>query len=351
MCNIAAYAGGKQAAPILIEMLRKQQDYDGGMSTGIATIHEGKLHWRKVVGDVDTLLRETDALSLPGTIGIAHTRPSGTQETYELAHPYVSMDERTALVSNGLTPQNQYGEQRDAALQMLEENGYRFRTEMKLENTTWPRLKNGNVVGSAEVRVQLVDYYIKQGMSCPEAVARTASEMYTDNVFVMLTEMVPDRLFTIRTSRPMNILLGEGESYLATTTLAFPEEVQGQQISLPLHHTCEIMRGSYIVTGCKLQGEKVCEMTPYTYAEGYDRICKLLTGKKDAPLYFDDLELAIARDMRNLWPEEHTYIQNARLVYEIIIRLMQEGKLRSEVRPQQCSSGVRNRVFMWLDEE
>lgn len=115
MCNIAAYAGGKQAAPILIEMLKKQQDYDGGMSTGIATIHEGKLHWRKVVGDVDTLLRETDALSLPGTIGIAHTRPSGTPETYELAHPYVSMDERTALVSNGLTPQNQYGEQRDAA--------------------------------------------------------------------------------------------------------------------------------------------------------------------------------------------------------------------------------------------
>ena len=54
MCNIAGYAGKQNAAPILLEMLRQQQDYDGGLSTGIVTIHEGKLHCRKVIGDVDT---------------------------------------------------------------------------------------------------------------------------------------------------------------------------------------------------------------------------------------------------------------------------------------------------------
>ncbi len=42
MCNIAGYIGNKQAAPILLEMLRKQQSFDGGFSVGIATIHEGK---------------------------------------------------------------------------------------------------------------------------------------------------------------------------------------------------------------------------------------------------------------------------------------------------------------------
>ena len=77
MCNIAGYAGHQQAAPILLEMLRRQQPYDGDMSTGIAVIHEGKLHFRRIVGDVDTLIRETDVLSLPGTVGIAHTRPGG----------------------------------------------------------------------------------------------------------------------------------------------------------------------------------------------------------------------------------------------------------------------------------
>jgi len=42
MCNIAGYTGRKHAAPILLEMLRKQQPYDGDMSTGVATIHKGK---------------------------------------------------------------------------------------------------------------------------------------------------------------------------------------------------------------------------------------------------------------------------------------------------------------------
>ena len=61
MCIIAGYTGKRAAAPILIEMLKKTEYIDGGLSTGIATIHKGKLYMRKVVGDVDTLLRETDA--------------------------------------------------------------------------------------------------------------------------------------------------------------------------------------------------------------------------------------------------------------------------------------------------
>ena len=54
MCNIAGYSGSRQAASILLEMLRKQQPYDGDMSTGVATIHEGKLYYKKLVGDVTT---------------------------------------------------------------------------------------------------------------------------------------------------------------------------------------------------------------------------------------------------------------------------------------------------------
>ena len=58
MCNIAGYSGSRQAAPILLEMLRRQQYYDSEQSTGVATIHEGKLYYRKLVGDVDHLIRE-----------------------------------------------------------------------------------------------------------------------------------------------------------------------------------------------------------------------------------------------------------------------------------------------------
>ena len=46
MCNIAGYVGNQPAAPILLEMLRKQEGLAGGYYTGIATIHEGKMYYK-----------------------------------------------------------------------------------------------------------------------------------------------------------------------------------------------------------------------------------------------------------------------------------------------------------------
>ena len=70
MCNIAGYVGERSAAPILIEMMRREEGFDAGFYTGIATIHEGKIHYRKITGDLDTLLKNTDAASLPGNIAV-----------------------------------------------------------------------------------------------------------------------------------------------------------------------------------------------------------------------------------------------------------------------------------------
>ena len=38
MCNIAGYIGNKQAAPILIDLLRRQQHYDGAASPRISPL-------------------------------------------------------------------------------------------------------------------------------------------------------------------------------------------------------------------------------------------------------------------------------------------------------------------------
>ncbi|MBQ7034845.1 MAG: glutamine--fructose-6-phosphate aminotransferase, partial [Clostridia bacterium] len=74
MCNIAGYVGDRPAAPILIEMIRRQQGLDGGYYTGIATIHQGRLHYAKLAGDLDHLLENSEAMNLPGNIGIIHSR-------------------------------------------------------------------------------------------------------------------------------------------------------------------------------------------------------------------------------------------------------------------------------------
>ena len=99
MCVIAGYSGKRRAAPLLIEMMKKIEYVDGGYATGIATVHEGKIYYAKAIGDVEMLLRTTDAMDLPGTVGIIHTRPNG--EFFTITHPYFDADMTVAMVENG----------------------------------------------------------------------------------------------------------------------------------------------------------------------------------------------------------------------------------------------------------
>ena len=99
MCVIAGYTGSRRAAPILIEMLKKVEYFDGGLATGIATIHEGKLYSVKIVGNVDDLVKNTDAMNFPGTCGIIHTRPAGGRASH--AHPFVDESGEFAFCENG----------------------------------------------------------------------------------------------------------------------------------------------------------------------------------------------------------------------------------------------------------
>ena len=73
MCVLAGYVGPDRAAPILIDMLRRQQGLGGGYQTGLATVTDGCLHYEKVTGDLDVLLSETRRGSC-GTVGIIHSR-------------------------------------------------------------------------------------------------------------------------------------------------------------------------------------------------------------------------------------------------------------------------------------
>ena len=70
MCGIFGYVGSQDAQPILLEGL-KRLEYRGYEGAGMATIHDGKLHIRKVTGKVAELEALLEKEPLPGTIGIA----------------------------------------------------------------------------------------------------------------------------------------------------------------------------------------------------------------------------------------------------------------------------------------
>ena len=348
MCNIAGYSGAKQAAPILLEMLRRQEAFDSEMSTGIATIHEGKLHYRKVIGNVDTLIRETDVLQLPGTVGIAHSRPFGKKGTVPM-HPNLNPDESMALITNGTTPVCKYCGQWDKAADLLEASGYSFIQRTPGLNES-PKLSScGDNISPAEMRVLLIDLYMKQGMSITEAMAKACADMYSDNASIMINQNYPDSIFVLRTTRPVSAILENGEAYIATTEFGFPEELTSAPMMLPLFHTCVVSHDGIQITADKMDIEPVSEMTPYTYKEAYRRFEAML--KTDTPLFFDDLEIAADTQMRDLWEGEHTFVQHARLVYDMLWQFHKEGRLKKELRTQQIvPDGPRHRWYFWLED-
>lgn len=338
MCNIAGYSGNQQAAPILLEMLRKQQPYDGDMSTGVATIHGGRLYSKKIVGDVDTFLREFDLSELPGTIGIAHTRPAG-DKNMPAVHPNYDPNFTMAIVTNG-TSATKYRDEWSKAAVMLNENGYDYPI---------PDNDPSKVTNSPKLRIWLVDYYMKQGYSITKALAKSCDLVYSDNVSVIINQNYPDSIFALRTTRPMNVILENGEAYMATTRYGFPEELQNEPIMLPLFNVCVVTKDGIQITTDKMEMEPVSEMTPYTYKEAYKRFEALLMSDR-APMYFDDLEYAVGGEMRDLWPGDHTCIQHARLVYDMLWLFDQEGRLKREMRVQNHRHGQRHRWYFWLDK-
>ena len=343
MCNIAGYVGKRNAAPILLEMLKRQENFDGGMTAGIATIHEGRLYSVKCEGTVEDLIKNTDAMNLPGNIGIAHTRPFKDHPEY--AHPFITGGGRIAVVGNG-TIQDvlDMSEQRNAAVNELFDLGYEFVTQKDFYSSEYPCLKNGKNVAYMEACAHYVAESVKRGASYSEAMAKSLSVNYADVVGVSITEDHPDRIFATRVTRPMNVVTNGEESFIATSAFAFPPEWDFVPVSLPAMQSCEIYAGGYDVTPYRVDGEPVCEVTVDIYAKAYDKIKNALVGKKDAPLCYDDVEIMLYKDFPDMWPKKHTLAQYARVAYEVLFALMREGVLKMTV----ASQNSRDRYFMYI---
>ena len=171
----------------------------------------------------------------------------------------------------------------------------------------------------------------------------------------------------LRTSRPAATLKTADGIYIATTRFAFPGDVSGELGQLPLLRTCQIFKDKIVVTDANLDGEEVAEITERTLDEAYKRIETLLSGKRDTPLYFDDLEYAVNREMRDIFEGDHTLVQDARVVYDVLWRLNEEGRLKTRLMlmeggkrleqddPMYADArnlpGSKNRIFMWLEDE
>lgn len=103
MCSIIGYSGKLTlAAPLLVDSLKKME-YRGYDSVGIATLSNGSIAVSKGVGKVAEVDGHLHLNTLPGQIGIGHTRwATHGGVTDKNAHPHYSCTSNIAVVHNGI---------------------------------------------------------------------------------------------------------------------------------------------------------------------------------------------------------------------------------------------------------
>ncbi len=195
MCGIIGIIGKGEAAPLLIEGL-KRLEYRGYDSSGIATLVDGRLERRRAEGKLANLEAYLKTSPLGGVIGIGHTRwATHGRPTENNAHPHAT--ERVAVVHNGIIENFQI------LREGLEEKGHSFSTET-----------------DSEVIVHLVTGYLDQGLSPSQATTRALKQL--DGAFALALVFAGEEelIIAARRGSPLAVGFGNGEMYVGSDSLA-----------------------------------------------------------------------------------------------------------------------------------
>jgi glucosamine--fructose-6-phosphate aminotransferase (isomerizing) len=102
MCGIVGYVGPREAAPVLLDGLRRLE-YRGYDSAGIAVLDQGGFFIARAEGKLSALVEKLNGSAPPGTTGIGHTRWATHGKPIERnAHPHLSGNRRIAVIHNGI---------------------------------------------------------------------------------------------------------------------------------------------------------------------------------------------------------------------------------------------------------
>jgi glucosamine--fructose-6-phosphate aminotransferase (isomerizing) len=195
MCGIVGVVGRGEAAPLLLEGLRRLE-YRGYDSAGIATLVDGRIDRRRAEGKLHNLATVLEREPLPGTTGIGHTRwATHGAPTERNAHPHATR--RVAVVHNGII--ENHAELRAE----LERAGVAFETET-----------------DTETFVRLVDTELARGLLPREAFAAALRRVHGAFALVAVFAGHPTTMIAARVGAPLAVGFGEGEMYVGSDALA-----------------------------------------------------------------------------------------------------------------------------------
>ncbi len=198
MCGIIGYIGNKDAAPILFNGL-KRLEYRGYDSAGVVTAGSG-FHIKKDIGKLDSINQRINLLSVPGNLGIAHTRwATHGGVTKENAHPHLDCEGKIAVVHNGIVEN----------YQELKANLVKLGHVFKSQTDT-------------EVISHLIEEIMKKGRNFPDASA-SALRVIEGSYAVLILKEDERRLVAARKGSPLVVGVSDSQYFVASDIPAFLE--------------------------------------------------------------------------------------------------------------------------------
>ncbi|TFL20253.1 glutamine--fructose-6-phosphate transaminase (isomerizing) [Jannaschia formosa] len=192
MCGIIGILGDHQAAPILVDALRRLE-YRGYDSAGIATVADGRLDRRRAVGKLVNLADLLVEQPLRGQAGIGHTRWA-THGGPSVANAHPHRAGRVAVVHNGII-----------------ENFRALRGEL---GGPWESETDTETV------VRLCETYLDQGLGPKDAAFATVDRLEGAYALCFLFDGEEDLLIAARAGSPLAVGHGEGEMFVGSDAIA-----------------------------------------------------------------------------------------------------------------------------------
>lgn len=188
MCGIVGYIGKRPAAPILLDGLSKLE-YRGYDSAGMAIYDGTQINIEKCTGRLKVLSELThDGSTMPGTVGIGHTRWATHGEPNDRnAHPQFNETRSIAVVHNGI-----------------------IENYMKLKNKLITRGYHFISETDTEVVAHLLDYYYKKtNGDVIDTITKVMHRVEGSYALGIIFAEHPDKVYALRKDSPL--IVGKSE--------------------------------------------------------------------------------------------------------------------------------------------
>jgi len=201
MCGIVGYLGKKQAAPLLLEGLRRLE-YRGYDSEGVSVANDNKITTIKAVGKIDNLANLLEKKMPKGSWGIGHNRwASHGRVSIKNAHPHFDCQKNIFLVHNGII--ENYRELKEKLIN----EGHKFVSET-----------------DTEVLAHLIEKFFNpstsSGQVLEEAVIKTLKLVKGTYGLAIISKSDPQKIVVARNSSPILIGIGDNEYFVSSDASA-----------------------------------------------------------------------------------------------------------------------------------